>query len=205
VLYRISPAFARRQKALELSGTPQEMFAIERLMREGVRGDTARDLVVSHGAERCLSYAEALDFQDGIRNRASFLVSAIRKGYALPEPPEPNQEPAQEPLEPSLAAEAPIEKESPHTESPPPPPPDPAAEELWARVLKHAEAEIDASSMRVWFGGVAAVALRSEYLTISVPTPFAKDYIETRFKAPLETALREELTGGASLRVVVHE
>src|SRR5215217_9608788 len=53
VLYHISPLFARRQKALELSGTPQEMFAIERLMREGVRGDTARDLVVSHGAERC--------------------------------------------------------------------------------------------------------------------------------------------------------
>ena len=63
VLYRISQAFARRQKALELSGTPQEMFAIERLMREGVRGDTARDLVVSHVAKRCLRYAEALDAQ----------------------------------------------------------------------------------------------------------------------------------------------
>jgi len=217
VLYRISPAFARRQKALELSGTPQEMFAIERLMREGVRGDTARDLVVSHGAERCLSYADALDLQEGIRNRASFLVSAIRKGYALPEPPEPNQDPAQEPLQASLAAEAPTEKEPPHTKSPPPPPPDPAAEELWARVLEHAEGgaegdaeddaegEIDASSMRVWFGDVTAVAVGSEYLTISVPNAFAKEYIETRFEAALEAALREELTGGASLRVVVHE
>ena len=54
MVYRISQTFARRQKALELSGTPQEMFAIERLMREGVRGDTARDLVVSKGAEKCL-------------------------------------------------------------------------------------------------------------------------------------------------------
>jgi hypothetical protein len=213
VLYRISPSFARRQKALELSGTPQEMFAIERLMREGVRGDTARDLVVSHGAERCLSYAEVLDLQEGIRNRASFLVSAIRKGYALPGPPEPDQEPTQEPLQASLAAEAPTEKdapqEAPHTESPPPPPPDPAAEELWARLLEHAEGdaegEIDASSMRVWFGDVSAVAVGSEYLTISVPNPFAREYIETRFKAPLEAALREELTGKASLRVVVHE
>jgi hypothetical protein len=206
LLYRISPLFARRQKALELSGTPQEMFAIERLMREGVRGDTARDLVVSHGAEGCLRYADALDLQEGIRNRASFLVSSIRKGYALPEPQAP-QAPPQEPLavEPSPAAEVPRETEPPRSEHPPPPPPDPEAEELWARVLEHAEAEIDASSMRVWFGGVSAVALGSEYLTISVPTPFAKDYIETRFKAPLETALREELTGGASLRVVVHE
>jgi chromosomal replication initiation ATPase DnaA len=44
-----------------------------------------------------------------------------------------------------------------------------------------------------------------EYLTISVPNPFAREYIETRFKAALEAALRGELTGGASLRVVVHE
>ena len=205
LLYRISPLFARRQKALELSGTPQEMFAIERLMREGVRGDTARDLVVSHGAERCLSYAEALDLQEGIRNRASFLVSAIRKGYALPESPETVPVPAQEPLEPSPSAEAPRETEPPHSETPPPPTPDPVAEELWARVLDHAGAEIDASSMRVWFGGVSAVAVGSEYLTVSVPTPFAREYIETRFRAPLEAALREELTGGASLRVVVHE
>jgi hypothetical protein len=201
VLYRISPLFARRQKALELSGTPQEMFAIERLMREGVRGDTARDLVVSHGAERCLRYAEALDAQEGVRNRASFLVSAIRKGYALPEPPEP----AQEPSETSLIADAPQEqKTKAHTLEPtPPPPPDPAAEELWGRVLEHAEGEIDASSLRVWFEAVAAVALGPDSLTISVPTPFAKEYIDTRFKATLEDALRQELSQDAALRVFV--
>ena len=201
VLYRISQAFARRQKALELSGTPQEMFAIERLMREGVRGDTARDLVVSNGAEKCLRYAEALDAQEGIRNRASFLVSAIRKGYALPEPPEP----AQEPLEYSLIAHPPQGHEpEPHHEEPsPPPPPDPAAEDLWGRVLEHAEEEIDASSLRVWFEAVTAVALGADSLTISVPNPFAKEYIETRFRATLEDALHEELSGRATLCVVV--
>jgi hypothetical protein len=195
VLYRISPLFARRQKALELSGTPQEMFAIERLMREGVRGDTARDLVVSHGAQRCLRYAEALDAQEGIRNRASFLVSAIRKGYALPEPPESDQEP----LEPSLQPHPPEDPEGF-----PPPIPDPAAEGLWARVLENARDEIDASSLRVWFEDVISVALGSESLTISVPTPFAREYIETRFKAALEAALREEFSEGAALRVIVH-
>jgi plasmid replication initiation protein len=201
VLYRISQAFARRQKALELSGTPQEMFAIERLMREGVRGDTARDLVVSHGAEKCLRYAEALDALEGIRNRASFLVSAIRKGYALPEPPEP----AQEPLEYSLIADVPQERETePHSPEPSPPPPaDPAAEELWNRVLEHTEEEIDASSLRVWFEAVTAVALDSDSLTISVPNPFARQYIETRFKATLEDALRRELSQDAALRLVV--
>jgi plasmid replication initiation protein len=199
VLYRVSQAFARRQKALELSGTPQEMFAIERLMREGVRGDTARDLVVSHGAKKCLRYAEALDVQEGIRNRASFLVSAIRKGYAFPEPPGP----AQEPLEYSLLAHAPQERETKSRSEEPFPPPPPAAEELWSRVLEHAEEEIDASSLRVWFETVTAVALDSDSLTISVPNPFAREYIETRFKATLEDALRQEFSQDATLRIVV--
>jgi hypothetical protein len=208
VLYRISHLFARRQKALELSGTPQEMFAIERLMREGVRGDTARDLVVSHGAERCLRYAEALDAQEGIRNRASFLVSAIRKGYALPGPPEPDQEPLEPSFESSVIAHDAQQETEPHPpEDPevfPPPTPDPAAEGLWDRVLENAKDEIDASSLRVWFGTVTAVALGPESLTISVPTPFAREYIETRFRAALEAALHEELSEGASLRVLVH-
>jgi hypothetical protein len=195
VLYRISPLFARRQKALELSGTPQEMFAIERLMREGVRGDTARDLVVSHGAERCLRYAETLDAQEGIRNRASFLVSAIRKGYALPGPPEPGQEPLETSLEPHPSEDP---------EGLPPPTPDPAAEGLWARVLENAQGEIDASSLRVWFEDVIAVDLGSESLTISVPTPFAREYIETRFKPALEAALADELSQKASLHVAVY-
>ena len=201
MVYRISQTFARRQKALELSGTPQEMFAIERLMREGVRGDTARDLVVSNGAEKCLRYAEALDVQEGIRNRASFLVSAIRKGYAFPGPPEP----VEEPLEYSLVADASQERETKlHNEEPSPPlPPDPTAEKLWGRVLEHAEGEIDASSLRVWFEAVTAVAIGPDYLTISVPNPFAMEYIETRFKATLEDALRQELSQDAALRVVV--
>src|SRR5919107_1766457 len=212
VLYRISHLFARWQKALELSGTPQEMFAIERLMREGVRGDTARDLVVSHGPERCLRQAEALDLQEGIRNRASFLVSAIRKGYALPEPPEPAQESLEESLEPSFESSVIVhdahKETEPHPpEDPegfPPPTPDPAAEGLWGRVLENAKDEIDASSLRVWFGTVTAVALGPKSLTISVPTPFAREYIETRFRPALEAALHEELSEGASLRVRVH-
>jgi hypothetical protein len=213
VIYRISPLFARRQKALELSGTPQEMFAIERLMREGVRGDTARDLVVSHGAQSCLRYADALDAQEGIRNRASFLVSAIRKGYALPGPPDADQEPLEpslvEPsLEPSLTAhDATPKTQPPRPEDPegiPPPTPDPAAEGLWENMLENARGEIDASSFRVWFRGATAVAMDAESLTISVPTPFAREYIETRFRPALEAALHEEFSGGASLRVLVH-
>ena len=211
VIYRISPLFARRQKALELSGTPQEMFAIERLMREGVRGDTARDLVVSHGAESCLRYAEALDAQQGIRNRASFLVSAIRKGYALPGSPVPDQEPLEPPLEPHLGTTREAQQQTEHQHHLPdgpedslPPAPDPAAEGLWVRVLERARGEIDASSLRVWFQDVVAVDLGPESLTISVPTPFVREYIETRFRAALEAALSEELSEGSSLRLLIY-
>ena len=201
MVYRISQTFARRQKALELSGTPQEMFAIERLMREGVRGDTARDLVVSNGAEKCLRYAEALDTQEGIRNRASFLVSAIRKGYAFPESPEP----VEGPLEYSLIAYGSRGRETKlHNEEPSLPlPSDPTAEKLWGRVLAHAEEEIDALSLRVWFEAVTAVSIGPDYLTISVPNPFAREYVEKRFRATLENALRQELARDADLRVVV--
>jgi hypothetical protein len=161
-----------------------------------------------------LRYAEALDAQEGIRNRASFLVSAIRKGYALPEPPEPEQEPL-EPSEPSLESSSgssllthgrhKTEGHLPEDpEGSPPPTPDPAAEGLWGRVLDNARGEIDASSLRVWFAGVTAVALGPESLAISVPTPFVREYIESRFRAALEAALHEELSEAASLRVLVH-
>ena len=103
-----------------------------------------------------------------------------------------------------MAHEPPRETESPLPEDFPPPPPDPAAEDLWARVLEGAEGEIDASSLRVWFEDVIAVELGSETLTISVPTPFAREYIETRFKAALDTALHQELSETAALHVIVH-
>jgi chromosomal replication initiation ATPase DnaA len=47
------------------------------------------------------------------------------------------------------------------------------------------------------------VAIGPDYLTISVPNPFAREYVETRFKATLENALRQELSQDAALRVVV--
>ncbi len=47
------------------------------------------------------------------------------------------------------------------------------------------------------------MALGSDFLTISVPNPFAKEYIETRFKATLEVALRQELSQDAALCVAL--
>ena len=166
-------------------------------MREGVRGDTARDLVVSHGAERCLHYAEALDAQEGIRNRAS--SSAPSAGLRLPEP----QEPAQD-LETLLdRRRSPrSENEAAHHRAHFSPTVGPGRRGALGAASEHAEEEIDASSLRVWFGAVTAVTLGSNSLTISLPTPFAKEHIETRFKAALEDKATELRHAFASSSVV---
>jgi len=196
VLYRVSPGFARRQKALELSGDPQEMFAIERLIREGVRGDTARELVLNHGAGKCLHYADAIDAQKGIRNRASFLVSAIREGYDLPAPP-----PDQEPLELSLVDQAPAQQKAPDAHTPVPPTSDAEAERVWQEVLDEVSEALDSPSLHVWFEGAIPVALRHDVLTVSVPSSVAREYIERRFGSSLEEALRPILGEGARLEL----
>jgi hypothetical protein len=208
VVYKVSRKFARRQKARELSGDPKEIFAIERLIRERIDGDTARELVVTHGPDRCLFYAEAVNHQKGVLSRAGWIISAIKGGWAI-------RDAAQTTLQDSLP-ETPVEgaevHASPRAEqgedrSPPPlyvpPDPDPAAEELWEQVLQDAEGDIDVSSLRVWFDGISPIGLEDSTLSISVPNSFAKEYIETRFGELLESTLKERHSKQASLRVVV--
>jgi hypothetical protein len=208
VTYMVSREFARRQKARELSGDPKEIFAIERLIRERIDGDTARELVVTHGPDRCLFYAEAVNHQKGVLSRAGWIVSAIKGGWAI-------RDVAQTTLQDSLP-ESPVESAedqgSPRSErrvdrSPPPPyvppDPDPAAEEVWEQVLQDAEGDIDVSSLRVWFDGISPIGLEDSTLSIAVPNSFAKEYIETRFGELLESSLKERLSKKASLRVVV--
>jgi replication initiator protein A/DnaA-like protein len=208
VIYKVSREFARRQKARELSGDPKEIFAIERLIRERIDGDTARELVVSHGPDRCLFYADAVNHQKGVLSRAGWIVSAIKGGWAI-------RDAAQSTLQDSLP-ETPVEgaenQASPRAEqevdpSPPPPyvpsDPDPAAEEVWEQVLQDAESDIDVSSLCVWFDGISPIGLEDSTLTIAVPNSVAKEYIETRFGELIESSLKGRLSKKASLRVVV--
>lgn len=83
VRYVVSECFARRRAAHELSGSPEEFIAVERLLSEGVRGDVARDLVARHGPGCCLKYAEALPFQANLRNKPGWLRKAIEQGYDI--------------------------------------------------------------------------------------------------------------------------
>jgi hypothetical protein len=207
VVYKVSREFARRQKARELSGDPKEIFAIERLIRERIDGDAARELVVTHGPDTCLFYADAVNRQKGVLSRAGWIISAIKGGWAV-------RDAAQATLQDSLP-EVPVEGAeedvSPRSEqdanpSPPSTPrPDPAAAEVWKKVLQDAEADIDASSLHVWFDEITPVGLRDDVLTISVPNSFAKQYIETRFGDLIRQGLREHQGEGARLEVEVLE
>jgi hypothetical protein len=205
VTYKVSREFARRQKARELSGDPKEIFAIERLIRERIDGDAARELVVTHGPEKCHFYADAVNRQKGVVSRAGWIVSAIKGGWAI-------HDAAQATLQDSLP-EAPAEGAEDHASSPlpeqgadpAPPSPDPAAVEVWEKVLKDMPGEIDASSLRVWFDGIVPVSLQDDVLTVSVPNAFAKEYIETRFGDLIRQGLREHQGAGARLEVEVLE
>ncbi len=88
---------------------------------------------------------------------------------------------------------------------PPPskPVPDPSAEAPWRETLDAAAAEIDASSLSVWFEGITPVNLEDLTLIISVPNSFAKEYIQTRFQAVLERHLRDQLGHAAALEIEV--
>ena len=107
--------------------------------------------------------------------------------------PSPRSQPRRPRRPPGSQTPPRSEKRSRTPSSPPPPPPsDPAAEELWSRVLEHAEEEIDASSLRVWFGAVTAVTLGSNSLTISLPTPSPGVHRDT-----LQGGARRRATSGA--------
>lgn len=84
----------------------------------------------------------------------------------------------------------------------PPPGPDVDALAIWAEVLEDVAGKINAPSLGVWFEGTIPVYASRERLAIHVPNRFAKEYIETRFKAILEVALRNHLSPASTLEIV---
>jgi hypothetical protein len=201
VLYSISREFARRQKARELSGDPQEIFAIERLIREGIHGDVARDLVARHGCERCLHYTDALEFQRGIRSRAGWLRKAIEQGYELPDMllQLPNTPPNASP--PSLFARDDHDQNSPGADPEHVPIADRHAEAVWEPLFGALSQQINTPSLLVWFEGTVPTAFEDSTLMLWVPNRFALKYVETRFGKLIRRMLKEQVGPDAELVV----
>jgi len=219
VSYRISPEFARRQKARELSGDPGELFAIERLVAEGLRGDAARDLVARHGSERCLSYADALDAQRGVRSRAGWLRRAIEEGYELPDTLPLPEVPAEAPSLPPPADEGGTAHELPVAEAakeapaaPPPqapdqdeplgePAPDPQATRAWESLVTDLVALRGPESLPPWFDQLEGGQLVETTLTVLVPNSTAANHLNEHFGANLLRLWREQAGADAVLQV----
>ncbi|MDQ5811836.1 MAG: replication initiator protein A [Actinomycetota bacterium] len=216
IRYRVSGEFVRRQKALELSGDPEEIFAIRRLMAEGVRGDIARDLVARYGSDKCLRYAEALVTQKGIRNRAGWLRKAIEESYDLPEtlplqhptrdagpPSAPNErnQRTQAPMsapEPffdqgrlSPAPENPEDLEPSPTPSAEPRVADPKAEEAWEALVADLVALHGRASLPPWFEQFEGGQLEGSTLTVVVPNSYAANHLNENFGEDLVRLWRE--------------
>lgn len=195
VRYDVSADFARKQKARELAGSPEEMFTIERLVHEGVWGNVARDLVAQKGAVLCNYYLEALPCQKGIEHPGAWLKWAIANEAEVSSPPS-RAEPlfaAGRQAEPELEAPALLIR----------PEPEPAAAELWQQVLDDVAAQTDTSTFKVWFEGAVPTGLHKQTLTLSVPNAYAREYIGERFKDHIEGALQRCIGGTASLALDV--
>lgn len=191
VTYRVSREFARKQKARELSGSPEEMFAIERLIREGVRGNTARDLVAEHGSSRCNFYLDALPHQRNLENPGGWLRWAIQTGPELNVPtPEPLFLDHDEPSGSAPSSGRVIEVR-----------PDPLALEEWEVLLDELCQEVDAPSTRAWFEGVVPTSLSERGLTLVAPNARAADYLRTRFQEPLSNCLRRRNGDQSALEI----
>ena len=210
VSYRIAAEFARRQKARELSGGPGELFAIERLVAEGIRGDVARDLVARHGSEHCLRYTDALESQKGIRSRTGWLRRAIEHGYELPDTlPLPDNTDTDSPplLSEQDTGQTPPLGDSQHVSSDaetgpaPPPVADPDAQAVWDVLLKELTQESNGPCSSVWFEGIVPTTFTDSTLIVHVPNSFALEYIETRFGERLRSALTEQVGPDAKLVV----
>lgn len=207
VRYQVSPLFKYRRDIQEAVTDPKQVIAIERLMSERVRAETSLELVQEYGADICIGYADAVAFQEGVRNRAGWLVEAIKNNWSLndggcgPDTRALQRSVARDTVRESVQENqlfhsrdsalphAPESHHRLHT-----PDPDPGALPVWDKILEDVSEEINAPSLRVWFEGTVPVSIAADTLTISVPNAFAKDYIESRFKDLLEGAVSKYLT-----------
>jgi hypothetical protein len=209
--YEITEDFhERRVAATWRSLSPEELFCVQRLQAEGMASETAEDLVATYGPGRVMHYVEALPNQRNIRNPAGWLRKAIESNYELDMPPALFNPSHDELLPPDpetfRGEESPDSTRS--TPAPPPPVrlrPDPAAEEVWEGVMADVQDGIDGSALRIWFKGIFGTALEGHTLTVAVPNPFAKEYIESRFGGLLEEALTGRVGDDPRLEVVVGE
>ncbi|MGI8540561.1 MAG: plasmid replication initiator TrfA [Rubrobacteraceae bacterium] len=196
VCYKIQESFSSRRPAIYFDRTPSNLIAVERLKAEGMRSDTAEELVSLYGHEHCIYYSEALPHQKNVRKPAGWLYWAITEGPEMDLPlkvtkalPEPTPE------APQLTGEESGGEGNGAEDTPPalPPEPDPAALALWEDLLYEFSEESGSDNASIWFSSVVPTSLESDVLTLVAPNDFACDYIADRFLDHLHQTARLKL------------
>lgn len=233
VRYRLSSSFKKRSFSQTTDLSEAQADAVRQLQDIRLRTSVAEELVVLHGPQHCLYWLDLLHYQDGIdwKKAPGLLVNAIRqeperweevarrKGLksnhgsspggtgsgdvnmgdentvdGVPSSgPDASQENAGDYTGDS-GDDSPVEAVAE---------PDPAASDLWDKVIQGVAEETNAPSLRVWFEGTYATGLDCETLTIRVPNEFAKEYIESRFLEALTKSLRTHLSPTSEFEILV--
>jgi hypothetical protein len=177
--------------------------AVAALVERGVTVGRARSLVDEYGPEKAFHVLEVLGVNgalEGVRNKGGYVARVVERGdaeelaeqarlAALSKERAASREAAQR--EPTLEEDAPDAGPDAvaHRETAAPHEPDPVAQGVWEAILHETAREIDETSLRVWFENIVATGYEHGTLTIAAPTPFAKEYIESRFAEALARAL----------------
>lgn len=205
VRYRVSREFDR-YRGIGSSESEQlslnERHAVQQLTGSGVWPNVAPDLVRRWGPETCARYVEALPTMKGVVDPGAWLRWAIETEYELPNhlqrQPRLVEEEDESGGEGSTEATD-ISKSFGST------PQMPEASAEASRCFEKALSSLGLSetpSVRVWFDSCVPVSVSDEQLTLVVPNPFAREYIEDRFKNRVCEALRDLLGSDTTLRVV---
>jgi chromosomal replication initiator protein len=64
------------------------------------------------------------------------------------------------------------------------------AQEAWSKILESAKAKLPEHSSRTWLARVQPVALTDASLVLRAPNSFAVEWIESKYRAPLDAAAR---------------
>lgn len=205
VCYRIREDFSSRRPAIHFDRTPANLIAVERLKAEGMRSDTAEELVALHGHEQCMYYAQALPLQKNVRKPAGWLYWAIAEAPELDLPPRtlksmPGVSGTETPPETQSSSGG----EGDGLRDPPLFPfvePDPAALIVWEDLLSEFSETADSANTSVWFSAAVPTSLEDNVLTVTAPNDFAREYIEDRFLDQLQRISQRQPAPGPRLVV----
>lgn len=79
----------------------------------------------------------------------------------------------------------------------------PYTDPLWEKALEHISHEVNEGTFRIWFQQTVGLGLVDGKYSVGVPSPFAKDWIESRFLSLIADALYQVLGEEVTCEIVV--